>query len=339
MATIKIPFNPENHDEFVALRNRLHAEQRLGGSDIGTANGQNKFKSRRRFYEEMVGNIPVPDISNKQSIKDGILCEDLVARKFAERTGKSVHRVNAILVNETVPHLFASIDRKVENEDAGLECKTTNALNWDAFKDGKLPDSYVRQVKTYMKVTGYDTWYAYVWVMGCAEYCYIFTTREMEKPEWCDTLVRVTEMELDECEEIAERWFADHIVPRVAPECDGSADESDVLKELFPEATESEPIVLTKITEEDLDELTRLKEDVKALEAGIDTLENIIKDEMGPHAEAVVGGRKVTFKNNKASSKTDWKAVAADCNPSEEVVKAHTEVKPGARVLRIGKAR
>ena len=339
MATIKIPFNPENHDEFVALRNRLHAEQRLGGSDIGTANGQNRFKSRRRFYEEMVGNIPVPDISNKQSIKDGILCEELVAKKFEARTGKKVHRVNAIQVSEEAPHLFASIDRKVENEDAGLECKTANALNWDAFRGGRLPDQYVKQVKTYMKVTGYDTWYVYVWVMGCAEYCYIFTTREMDRPEWCDTLVRIVEWELDECEEIAADWFDSHITPRLAPEPDGSADEADVLRELFPEATDDDPVELKRTTIADLDEMAEHKLAIKVLEAKIAAIENAIRDEMGSHAEALIDGRKVTYRNNKATAKTDWRAVATDCGATEEIIKMHTEVKPGARVLRFGKVK
>lgn len=340
MATDKITFDPEDRKQFVAIRERLHGECRLGGSDVGTAAGQNKWKSRRRFYEELTGGVAAPDISTKQSVKDGILCEALVAKKFEERTGKKVHRVNAIQTSAEAPHLFASIDRKVENEDAGLECKTANGLNWEAFKGGRLPDSYVKQIKTYMKVTGYRTWYAYVWVMGCAEYCYVFTLDEMEKPAWCDTIVRLTQMELDECEDIAAEFFERYVTPRCPPECDGSADEADVLKELFPEAdARVGSVTLTETTEADLDRIEAMNRAIKADEAEIERIENKIKGELGEAAEGVVGSRRVTWKNNKASEKTDWKAVCADMEPPAEVVRAHTRVVPGARVLRIGKAK
>lgn len=339
MATSKIAYNPENHDEFVALRNRLHAEHRLGGSDIGTAAGRNKYHSRLRFYNELVGTVETPDISGKQAIKDGILCEDLVAKKFEERTGKSVHRVNAIQTSDAAPHLFASIDRKVANEEAGLECKTANALNWDAFKDGRLPDSYAQQIKTYMKVTGYRTWYCYVWVMGCAELCYIYTTEQTDKPEWCDSLVRVTEMELDECEEIAADWFSRHIIPQIPPKCDGSDDEAAFLKEVAPEATDESPIILVKVADSDLDELARMKDEVKLLDTKISAIENAIKEEMGDHAEGYIGSRKITYRNNKPSSKTDWKAAAQEAEIPEEIIAKHTKTAPGARILRIAKAK
>jgi len=336
MATNKIPFNPENHSEFVEIRNRLHSEKRLGGSDIGTAAGVNKYKSRLRFYNEMIGAVKVPDISGKQSIKDGILCEDIVAKKFEERTGKSVHRVNAIQTSDAAPHLFASIDRKVENEDAGLECKTANALNWDAFKGGKLPDSYVKQVKTYMKVTGYRTWYVYVWVMGVAELCYVFTLDEIDKPEWCDTMIRVSEMELDECEDIAADWF-DKMEKGIPPEFDGSEDETDFIKEIHPESKDESSIALINTTEADLDKLAKLKDAVKEFETEVSAIENAIKSEMGDHAEATIGSRKITYKNNKASSKVDWKAAAAEV--PESIITKYTKVTPGSRVLRIAKAK
>lgn len=336
MNMTKYPF--ENRKEFLEIREKLHNDNRLGGSEVGTAAGRNKYKSARRFYEELRGTIQAPDISTKQSIIDGILCEDLVAQKFATRTGKTVHRVNSVLTSDAAPHLFASIDRKVANEDAGLECKTANALNMDAFKDGRLPDAYVRQVKAYMKVTGYRTWYAYVWIMGIAEYCYMFTLDEVEKPEWCDTLVVVNEMELDECEETAAR-FMEGVRAGIPPEIDGSDDESDLLKELFPEATDLEPIALEKTTEDDLNQVEMAKAEIKRLEACIAERENIIREEMGSHAEATVGSRKITWKNNKPSAKTDWKAAATEAAIAQEIVDKYTVVKPGARVLRIGKAK
>lgn len=303
----------KTREEFLAIRETFHAEHRLGGSEVGTAAGQNKWKSRRRLYEEMVGNIETPDISNKQAVKDGMLCEEIVAKKFEERTGKKVHRENCVMTSDAAPHLFASIDRKVDNEDAGLECKTATALNWDAFKDGRLPDSYVKQVKSYLKVTGLTRWYVYVWVMGVAEYCYIFTTDGQDldnPPAWADAVYFVSEMELDEVEEIADAFMV-CVERHIAPACDGSEDETELLKEMFGEGVDGKVANILSVTEADLKELDCKKMWIKEYEEAIKTIENRIRDAMGDASEAMIGDRKVTWKNNKN----------------------------GLRVLRIGKAK
>jgi hypothetical protein len=50
----------------------------------------------------------------------------------------------------------------------------------------------------------------------------------------------------------------------------------------------------------------------------------------------VHGGRVLaTWKQNKPSRRTDWKALAAELNPPQELVERHTTEKPGARVLRL----
>ncbi len=327
-----------DREEFLAIRERLHGEGRLGGSDVGAAAGENKYRSRLRLYHELRGEILPPNLDTVQSVKDGARCEEIVAEYFEKRTGKKVHKVNAVLTSDDAPHLFASIDRKVEGEDAGLECKTANARNEDAFLGGRLPDSYVRQVKTYMKVTGYPRWYAYVWVMGKREVCYLFTTLDDEKPEWCDALVRVNEAELDECEEIAASFFSDYVDAAVEPPYDGGEDERDLVKEMNPEATDNGPLVLSGVTEADLANLDAWKQAVAETEGRIAAVEDRIKAELGRFAEGWVGSRKVTWRNNRPSRRVDWKAVAEAVEPPPSVVARFTTIAPGARVLRIGKA-
>lgn len=327
-----------DHEECLAIRERLHGEGRLGGSDVGTAAGENKYKSRLRLYHELRGDILPQDLSTKQSIIDGIEGEPIAAKYFEQKSGKKVHKVNAVLTSADAPHLFATIDRKVEGEDAGLECKTAGARSEDAFQEGRLPASYVRQVKTYMKVTGYPRWYVVVWVMNVKVVYYLFTTLAEERPEWCDVLVRVNEAELDECEEIAASFFADHVEPGVEPPYDGDEDERNLIKELNPEATDNGPLVLSGVTEADLANLDAWKQAVAETEGRIAALEDRIKAELGAFAEGWIGTRKVTWRNNKPSRKVDWKAVVAEVAPPAEVIDRHTAITPGARVLRIGKA-
>lgn len=331
----KIAYDPADRASFVAARLALHKENRLGGSDLGTAAGVNKYKSRRRLYEEIKGHVAAPDIGDRQAVKDGVRCEDMVARLFEARTGKKVHRVNAVMTSDAAPHLFASIDRKVENEDAGLECKTANALNKDAFANGALPPSYARQVKTYMKVTGYRIWYVYVWIMGIKELCYIYTLDPIEKPAWCDTLVTVREAELNECEEIAADFFNAYVLKDTPPPFDGVDDEAELLKELHPTGHPGTVVRIEKVTEADLCEYDQCKKTIKHCEERMAAIENRIKEELADAAEGAIGTRKVTWKNNKPSEKTDWKAVAIDAQASTETIAAHTTLEQGARVLRI----
>lgn len=331
----------KTREEFLQIREDYYKEHRLGGSDLGAASGVNKYKSARRLYEEMIGGIKKPDISDKQSIKDGILCEDIVAKKFEERTGKKVHRENCVMTSDNAPHLFASIDRKVENEEAGLECKTANAFNWDSFKDGRIPESYAKQVITYLKVTGLKRWYVYTWVMGCAEYCVMFSTEVTDvdnTPEYVDKVYFVPPWELCEVEETAANFWK-CVEAKVAPACDGSEDELAVIKELFPEAEDGKVVELKSVTESDLNDLAAWKEEVKVAEKKIDALENKIKDEMGSAAEGLIGSRHVSYKNNTAKPKTDWEGLARHLNAADADIKAFTAVKIGARVLRVLKAK
>lgn len=332
-----------DREQFLAIRKQLNEEKRLGGSQIGTVNRQNKYCCRRRFYMQMVGEIETPDISGKQSIKDGIAHEDYVAQLFCEKSGKKVHRENCVMTSEDAPNLFASIDRKVDNEESGLECKTANALNWDAFKGGRLPDGYVKQVKTYLKVTGLERWYVSVWVMGVAHYVYLFTTRPEEladKPEWVDAAYLVTQMELDEVNEIAKDWFEKYIDAKTPPPFDGGEDDEKLLLELHPQDNgDATPVTITNVTVDDLKRMDALKDEIEAREKEIEAIRQNIQAEMGEAQVAKIGDVKVTWKNNKPSSKTDWKAVAERASVPADIVAACTETKPGARVLRIGKVK
>ncbi len=330
----------KTREDWLKMREAFHAEGRLGGSEVGTAEGCNKFHSRRRMYEEWVGTLHREDVSGKIAVRDGHILEPIAAELFEKRSGKKVHRVNAVMTSDAARHLFASIDRKIENEDSGLEIKTCSAWNSDAFADEKLPASYVRQVKAYMKVTGYPRWYVFVWSANTFEKCYLYTLDAAEaanKPEWVDVAIVVPQAELDECEEIAAS-FLRAVETKTPPPCDGTDDETDVLKELFPESTDK-TVMLTTVGEADLALLAEKKANIKADEEVIATIENRIKAEMGDAAEGLIGTRRVTWKNNKPSEKVDYKRLVSDIGFDETTLKRYTEIKPGARVLRLAKAK
>ena len=70
MGTItKHPFNLEDRQGWLELRKSLSEQGRLGGSEIGTAVGDNPYKSPYALWCEMCELYAPEDISDKESIK------------------------------------------------------------------------------------------------------------------------------------------------------------------------------------------------------------------------------------------------------------------------------
>lgn len=220
--------------EWEEMRQELICEGRIGGSMVGTAAGLDPWKSPYTMWAELTGRRPIEDISKKEAVRLGHDLEDYVAKRFEEVSGKKVHRENCILTNDAYPHLFASIDRKISNEESGLECKTANAYRDGAFAEGNFPDGYFRQVKTYLAVTGLERWYLAVLIMGVDFRVFCVTTKleDFENPpSWCESVRYVSPMELEECEEDAAK-FMGYVVADTPPPMVGTDDERGVINEL-----------------------------------------------------------------------------------------------------------
>ena len=98
----------------------------IGGSDAPVILGVSKWKTPFRLWQEKVGLIAPDDLSDNERVHFGTVLEDIVAREFAERTGKKVRRVNDRIQKKDEPFLVAQIDRRVVGGGI-LECKTTDA--------------------------------------------------------------------------------------------------------------------------------------------------------------------------------------------------------------------
>lgn len=217
-----------NKDEWKKLRDGLIAEGRIGGSMVGTAVGCDPWKSPYKLWAELTGKIQADDISNKEAIVVGTDLEDYVAERFTRLTGKKVHRENCIITNDACPHLFASIDRKIANEESGLECKTASAYRDGAFQEGGFPDGYFRQVKTYLAVTGLTRWYLAVLIMGIDFRVFLITrdANDLENaPEWLSGVRLVGDEELADCEADAAEFIDEHVKKDIPPEFIGLEDE------------------------------------------------------------------------------------------------------------------
>lgn len=326
--------NYKTQEEWLSIRKSLIAEGRLGGSMIGTAAGVNPYKSAARLWGEMKGLIEEPDISGKEAVRNGRDHEEYVAQRFCEATGKSVHRENCIFTNEKYPHLFASIDRKVSGEEAGLECKTASAFRMNDFTDTEFPKSYYAQVCSYLAVTGLKRWYLCVWCMGVYLKTYLLTTDRADLeavPEWCCGAFYVSPDELEVCEAIAADFVSalDNDKP---PHFDGSEDETEALKELYPDAN-GETVTLDEKIEMLLADRDAKKQAIAELEAGIAVTENELRAFLGEFETAKGARWRVTYKT-QTSRRLNTERIKEACGG---VVPPEYYAENNTRVLRISK--
>lgn len=177
MGTItRHPFDLKDKPGWLKIRKALSDEGRLGGSDIGSAVGDNPYKSPYALWCEMVGLYDPEDISDKEAIKQGVMFEAAVADRFAKESGIAVEDVPYIYTNSDAPHLFATPDRLCLDGESGLECKTAKEIVMKKFPQGDFPQQYFDQCCCYLKVTERKRWYIAILVYGVSFNIYMMTT-------------------------------------------------------------------------------------------------------------------------------------------------------------------
>lgn len=268
-------YMPTDHEDWLKAR-----RNGIGGSDAAAIIGCNDFSSPYEVWLDKMGMLD-PKEPN-EAMRQGTELEGYVAWRFSDKTGKKVRRRPGIFMNPDYPFALATIDRWVLGENAGLECKTTNAMNLSKFRDGEFPANYYVQCMHYMAVTGADKWYLAVLVQGKD-----FLTFEFERDE---------EMIADLME--AERDLWDHVVSGIPPETDGTDATGHALSSQYPGGAEGD-IDLFGV---DFDRLNSLKEQKKSLEREIKRIEQEAKARMGDFETGHNGKWKVYWKTQTRKS-------------------------------------
>lgn len=195
----------ETRDEWLKLRNSF--EDRLGGSELGVAANHSPYNSPYALFCEKAHLYEPEDISQKEAIIQGHDLEGYVAERFTRATGKKVHEELCIFTNSDAPHLKASIDRKIDDEDSGLECKTVKDIVMRKFPKGDFPQSYYDQCACYLKVTELKRWYLAMLVFGTEFKIFLMTTVKEERDRYEQLKEKIDAQEELTDEESAE-WQA-----------------------------------------------------------------------------------------------------------------------------------
>jgi putative phage-type endonuclease len=213
-------------------------QQGIGGSDAAAIAGLSRWGSAFSVYANKLGLIK--DKEDNESMRQGRDLEKYVADRFVERmrendNPKQVRCCNYILQSKKHPFMIANIDRLIVGEKAGLECKTTNVYNGTKFSEGDVQSDYYVQCQHYMAVTGAKKWYLAILVLGKGFY-------DFEIPRHDADIERLIEIE--------EYFWKENIIARIEPSPDGSACAADVIKGLYPEASEGSIIDLSPLDRE-----------------------------------------------------------------------------------------
>ncbi len=294
----------------------------IGSSDAAAAIGLSSYKCSLSLWLEKTGRQQPEDLSNKEAVVWGTVMEPVLAKMYAERTGRKVRRVNAVLQHPEHPFMLANLDREVITESGTgiLEIKTAGFYSAQQWEDG-VPVAYQCQVLHQLAVTGH------VW----ADVAVLIAGQEF----------RIYRIERDD-DKIAdliqrEAQFWSWVTNNQQPDPDGSYDAQQALLSLFPtdngqtlDFSESGPF-------NDLfAELLILRHRKEEIEQQESTLKHRIQAALGSATAAIFQQGKVTWRKAKDRLIPDLDRLSLE---HPELLQQYAKAVPGARRFIIQPAR
>lgn len=305
----------------------------IGASEVGYIMGLSPYKSNvELFYEKIAQGIganveTVPTFMGKYM--EAIIADlwqyweddqiKMQENYNAGRRVRSMQRVNAYIQNPKYPHLFASLDRRInkygKRGNGCLEIKTLGGYEADKWEAG-VPPSHIVQVNTQMLVTGWK--YAELAILEDGRYLNVYPfkphkgiTQAIIK-QTTDFWYRVEAARKALTQKFeAEQNFntrkvreLEATLQQLEPTPDGSVALADFLKEKYREAVILSERMGTLEEYEIAKEHLQLKEQRKGLDAAIMLKENTLKTAMR-EKECLTFGEagKVIWKNDSSGAR------------------------------------
>jgi putative phage-type endonuclease len=275
-----------SHEEWLE-----HRQKSIGGSDASAILGMNTYCSPYTVWADKLGKLPPKE--DNEAMRLGRDLEDYVAKRFTEKTGKKVRRENNIIINPDYPFAHANVDRMVVGEDAGLECKTTSAMNLKRFKNGEYPDNYYVQCVHYLMVTGAKRWYLAVLILGVG---------------FMDFVIERDEGEIAALAK-SEEAFWEYVKKQTPPEVDGTESTTNTISTIFP--TSNTETVNLFAYEGCLNQYMCIGNQIKELKTRQDELANNVKAFLGEAGKGESDNFKVSWTSADRST-FDHKRFAAE---------------------------
>jgi putative phage-type endonuclease len=301
--------------EFIKAEQRSpewHALRKDGitATDVSVIAGVNPYKTPFQLWAEKLGKYE-PEPVGAAAIR-GLLLEATVAEFYEMETGRKLKRSNGIVRIKDIPWAMASLDRTIVGEDGLVEIKTSTSPRWSLHP---VPPEVVAQVQWQMFVTG-APWVDVAVLLGGL----VFRIERVEA-----VLAYQTELYRKAVE------FRDALATQTPPPVQG--EDSDALAWVFKQESED-----WADSNPGLDRVASLYSEKlyesKLLDQELQNLAISLKEAIGEKQGIIGQGWRATWRTNKGSAKTDWKAVAEAAKVPQEIIDANTREVPGARVFK-----
>lgn len=283
----------QDEDEAEWLKNRSRG---IGGSDIGTICGVNKYSTPRILYFKKTGQYEDNEAFEfsddaKERMSWGHKLEPIIADEFQERTGKRVVICPATLQHKDYKWALANVDRIIVDDDGFpvgvLEVKTADKRMLKDWEEGEIPISYIYQLNWYLWILNLN-YGAFAALIGGNKFVMIEVYRN-------DELLQ-TEMI-----PAADKFWNENVLKLIEPEVTGADPDGDFIKSLYDEEVVKDSEIA--LQEDEYNELAELivshKAKIKELEAELKEATNKIKSVMKNNEIAYTSDRIITWSPRK----------------------------------------
>lgn len=261
----------------------------IGGSDVATILGLNKYQTAFELWLDKTAQIPVDDSETSEAAYWGNALEEVVAKEFERRTGKKVRKRNQMFFHSKYQYLTANIDRDIVKENAILECKTASAFLSKNWEGEEIPEQYICQVQHYMNVLNRD--YAYVAVLVGGQK---FIWKKIERDQELINMIQAACIEF---------WEV-NVMQEVPPAIDGSDAAVNYIKETYSDNEEGKQLQLGSEFDEFISSKKELVTSQKVIKQSINEIDNLIKIKLGEdNAEiGITPHNLITWKKQRKTS-------------------------------------
>lgn len=296
----------------------------VGSSDIPVIAGESPYRSAYELWAEKTGRVAPsePDAEQAELFEIGHLMEPVLLELYERRTGRVAKRAPQMRVSRDLPWAYASLDATAPVKRV-VEAKWTNSGRWG---DSGVPDDVLLQVQWQLFVTGWDV--ADVVALKGQRSRIVEVGRD---DSIIDYVVRLA------------TDFWQHVEAGTPPPVDGSESTRRTLIALHPSQT-APSLAPTPELVSLVDQLVEAKAQAKAADEYESSVANALRAVIG-EADGIAG--LVTYRQNAASTRVNWPAVAhayrtllekeTPTATLDTIESIHSETSPGARVLRLSK--
>jgi putative phage-type endonuclease len=293
--------NDDQHAEWLRERRTY-----LGATDVVAIMGASPWKTPLAVFLEKTGRID-PEPPNAQMLR-GLRMEPYVARIYTDETGEVLRKAEFCRWPEPARFIAASPDYERVRDRRIVEIKTHSpnlSIEYGPSGSGEVPLHERLQVIWQMHITGRGPVAYLIALFGVDD-------------------VRIYDIEYDiglarEMEVAARSFWSYHIQGGIAP--DPTEYDGRVIERLYPQHVHH-----TITADDELEEVVARLEAARAAREGAERAEEqciaCLKAAMG-FAQALYTSRGVfTWRTRRGAP--NWKAIAQELNPSEELIQKHT---------------